>query len=114
MKASRSSSPSIRYLLAALLGGVGLFFAWKVLMPGSDGAGALSRAAASCPLPKKAYNLVQVYKGDGKLDLTMFVFENDALSKEVLAHSAYKVSRMAHGDAWRMHANLPSGAHAIC
>ena len=91
MKASRSSSSSIRYLLAALLGGVGLYFAWKVLLPGSGGD-PLSRAAASCPLPKQSYNLVQVYKGDGKLDLTMFVFENDALSKEVLAHSAYKVS----------------------
>ena len=83
MKPSRSSAYTWRYIAAAILGGLGLFFAWKLLVQG-DGS-------EYCPLPKTAYNLVKVYKGDGTKDLTMFVFNNDELSQQVLAHSAHKV-----------------------
>lgn len=83
MKTSRSSSTTLRYVGAAILGGLGLFFAWKLLLPG-DGS-------EQCPVPRNAYNLVKTYKGDGTKELTMFVFDNDELSKQVLAHSAHKV-----------------------
>lgn len=85
---SRSSASTVRYLLAAILGGIGVYFAWTVLEPVPP----LTRAARSCPLEKTQYNVVQIYKEE-KLDLTIFTFDNDAVSKEVLAHASRKVRR---------------------
>jgi hypothetical protein len=80
------SSSSVRYLVAAVLGGVGVYLAWKLLVPMDP----MTRAASNCPLDKKLYNLVQIYKGE-KLDLTMFTLDSDAVSKEVLSHASRKV-----------------------
>lgn len=111
---SRSSSSSVRYLTVAVLGGITVYLLWKLLFPMSP----MERAAASCPLNKKQYNLVQIYKGD-KLDLTMFTFDTDSVSKEVLAHGSKNVSRVSletcmwgcggipvHGDTRVWHLNL--------
>ncbi|GAX81172.1 hypothetical protein CEUSTIGMA_g8605.t1 [Chlamydomonas eustigma] len=88
-KESKSSGTTIRYVLAAILGGLGFYFLFGFF---SAGGSFHSAHTSTCKgISSSDLNLVEVYRGDGSLDLRMYVFSQDAISKEVMMHSEKKV-----------------------
>jgi hypothetical protein len=89
-KEVKGGSNTVRYVLAAILGGLGVYFLFGFI---NEGGSFHSAHMSTCKgILSSDLNLVEVYKGDGSLDLRMYVFSQDAISKEVMTHSVKKVN----------------------
>jgi hypothetical protein len=85
-----SKSNAARYGCAAVLAAVGAFLVYE--MVATDSSSGAAKMIQECGLPADRYQLVQVYKGNGQLELSMYTFEQDGISMAVLDHTAGMVS----------------------
>ena len=86
-----SKSNAARYGFAAVLAAVGAFLVYEMVATDSSGA---AKMIQECGLPADRYQLVQVYKGNGQLSMSMYTFEQDGISLAVLDHTAGMVRGM--------------------
>eukprot|EP00195_Chlamydomonas_chlamydogama_P011754 CAMPEP_0202914096 /NCGR_PEP_ID=MMETSP1392-20130828/62196_1 /ASSEMBLY_ACC=CAM_ASM_000868 /TAXON_ID=225041 /ORGANISM="Chlamydomonas chlamydogama, Strain SAG 11-48b" /LENGTH=341 /DNA_ID=CAMNT_0049605617 /DNA_START=66 /DNA_END=1091 /DNA_ORIENTATION=- len=95
-KPNPKQSKWLQYAAYLVLASVGLYFGYSIINA-SPKSGSLVQSPGGCPAPEGSYNLLQVYKGNGKLAMQMYVFSSDEISKQVRAHSSAKADMAAAG-----------------